>query len=155
MSHFSKFLIVLLALSLTGCYIRPRNMPVAPMPLATLTPGQSTMTPPWVQTATLPDPNTSPQPGSATNTPTQEGGLTQAPTSQSSDVKAVLVKDDVRLRTGPGSEYDVLGLAHAGMVLVVTGKSSDGEWWQVTCDLGPKNVCWVSADPELTEPTTP
>lgn len=149
MSRFSKILLILLAFSLSGCYIRPRNMPVAPVPLTTLTPSQATTTPPWVITATQPAPG-----AQVTNTPAQADGPTQAATPSASEVKAVLVKDDVRLRTGPGADYDVLGLVHPGMTLLVTGKSSDGAWWQVQCEQGPNSLCWVSADPELTEPTT-
>jgi uncharacterized protein YgiM (DUF1202 family) len=162
--RFSTYgLILLLAAALAGCFIRPRNAPVAPMPLSTLTPGLVTSTPPIVMTATraatgLPGTeatNPPPQPGGTAEGPTPGSGPTLAPTPGVTDVKAVLVKDDVRLRTGPGAGYDVLGLAHPGMTLLVTGKSSDDAWWQVRCDQGPNNICWVSADPELTEPTTP
>jgi uncharacterized protein YgiM (DUF1202 family) len=160
MSRFSIIVICsLLIVSAAGCYIRPRNLPVAPMPLTTLTPGLVTITPPWIITATQ-APTTAGDPGAATpnapagaatNTPASSTGPTLAPTALPSEVKSVLVKDDVRLRRGPGAGYDILGLVHAGMTLIVTGKSSDGSWWQVFCDQGPNNICWVSADPELTE----
>jgi hypothetical protein len=171
MSRFSNVVIsVLLALILAGCFIRPRNLPVAPVPLTTLTPDGSlnggTITPPWIQTATQ-APGGDPGAGAATPNPlpTLQDGATSstpgstdptlAPTAISSVVRAILVKDVVRLRRGPGSGYDVLGLAQSGEKLEVLGKSTDGTWWQVRCEQGPNNTCWVSADSSLTEPTAP
>ena len=153
---FRIFFCLVFTVSAAGCFIRPRNMPVAPAPLSTLTPNFLTPTPPWVITATF-----TPEAGGATPNVTTAPGMTAtegpsgptlAPTAVTSTVNYVLVKDDVRLRRGPGTSYDALGLVHAGMTLVVTGKSVDDGWWQVNCDQGPNNICWVSADPELTEP---
>lgn len=161
MSRLSTMVIcVLVMFTAAGCFIRPRNMPVAPVPLTTLTPNIMTATAPLVQTATsTPVTNTGetaaptvPAETAVTSTPGQPAGPTLAPTALSSPVTAVLVKDDLRLRRGPGAGYDILGLVHAGMTLIVTGKSSDDAWWQVTCDQTPNKVCWVSSDPELTEP---
>jgi hypothetical protein len=159
MSRLSTVILCVLVIGSTaGCFIRPRNLPAAPGPQTTLTPDGLLLTAPWVQTATFtPDANsgeTTPNPPiiAVTNTPAQTSAATLAPTALASQVTAVLVKDDVRLRRGPGTSYDILGLVHAGMTLVVTGKSSDDAWWQVICEQTPNKICWVSADPELTEP---
>ena len=159
MSRLSPIVICLLVvLTAAGCFIRPRNLPVAPMPLTTLTADGLTQTAPWVLTATATtgaNPvEATPNPPSAaeTSTPAQTTGPTLAPTALTSTVTAVLVKDDVRLRRGPGASYDILGLVHAGTTLTVTGKSTDDAWWQVTCEQTPTKVCWVSSDPALTEP---
>lgn len=150
---FKFFVIAVFTLSAAGCFIRPRNMPVAPAPLTTLTPNFLTPTPPWVITATFTPESGQATPNAAGTAATAgPSGPTLAPTAQTTTVNYVLVKDDVRLRLGPGTGYDAVGLSHAGMTLVVLGKSEDGGWWQVRCDQGPNNICWVSADPELTEP---
>ena len=39
--------------------------------------------------------------------------------------------DYVNVRTGPGTNYPVLGVAAPGASAAITGKSSDGAWWQV------------------------
>ena len=44
---------------------------------------------------------------------------------------AAMAVDYVNVRTGPGTNYPVLGVALAGASGEVSGKSSDGGWWQV------------------------
>jgi uncharacterized protein YgiM (DUF1202 family) len=56
--------------------------------------------------------------------------------------------DYVNLRSGPGTEYLLIGTAAPGAVGEVTGKSEDGLWWQVkvpTSYYAP-GLAWVSAD---------
>jgi hypothetical protein len=72
--------------------------------------------------------------------------------AQPTDVKAVQAKDVLNLRSGPGTDFEVLGLLAAGESVQVNGVSADGEWWQVVCALDASGFCWVSADPELTAP---
>ncbi len=90
------------------------------------------------------------------------GGFANVPADANStpgaggeEVKSVKTLDVLNLRSGPGTSYDSYGLMDAATVLQVIGKSSDGEWWQVECVLDAKGECWVSADPELTEPVNP
>lgn len=70
------------------------------------------------------------------------------------DVKFVLAKEDVNLRSGPGQNFAVEGQVFAGQIVQVTGKSIDEAWWRVMCEQDSSGMCWVSADPTLTEPTT-
>lgn len=56
--------------------------------------------------------------------------------------------DYVNLRSGPGSEYLLLGTVAPGATGEVTGKSQDGKWWQVkvpTSFYSP-GLAWVTAD---------
>jgi uncharacterized protein YraI len=56
--------------------------------------------------------------------------------------------DYVNLRSGPGTEYLILGTAAPGATSEVTGKSEDGLWWQVkvpTSYYAP-GAAWVSVD---------
>jgi uncharacterized protein YraI len=39
--------------------------------------------------------------------------------------------DYLNVRTGPGTNYPILGVAPPGASSEITGKSSDGAWWQV------------------------
>ncbi|MCL5998211.1 MAG: SH3 domain-containing protein [Chloroflexi bacterium] len=48
----------------------------------------------------------------------------------------------VNVRSGPGLEHPVLGQLTAGQRVPVMGKSSDGQWWQITFEERPG---WVYA----------
>ena len=37
----------------------------------------------------------------------------------------------MNIRSGPGTNYDVVGYATAGEELIVTGKNADGTWWRI------------------------
>jgi uncharacterized protein YraI len=56
--------------------------------------------------------------------------------------------DYVNLRSGPGTNYLIVGVANPGATGEVSGKSEDGAWWQVKVpvDRVPAGVAWVSAD---------
>jgi len=55
--------------------------------------------------------------------------------------------DYVNLRTGPGTNYPVLGVAAPGATSTILGKSQDGQWWVVTVPttLTATGQAWVSA----------
>ena len=54
----------------------------------------------------------------------------------------------VNIRTGPSTDYPVLGVAQPGQTSEITGKSQDGGWWQVRVptSLSADGLGWVSAD---------
>ncbi|MGW8318410.1 MAG: META domain-containing protein [Candidatus Promineifilaceae bacterium] len=56
----------------------------------------------------------------------------------------VIAPDGVNVRTGPGSEYGVLGVARFGQSGRVVGVSEDGEWWVVYIPGAPNDQGWVS-----------
>jgi hypothetical protein len=70
-------------------------------------------------------------------------------------VEYVMAKEDVNVRTGPGTHFAVEGRIWAGQIAKVSGISRDGGWWQIVCSQDASGFCWVSADPSLTEPTSP
>lgn len=76
-------------------------------------------------------------------------------TAQPVDLQYIRTLVDVNLRAGPGTDYDVVGLLSAGTTVQVSGVSSDSQWWRIYCTELPSGLCWVSADPSLTEPTNP
>ena len=88
------------------------------------------------------------------------------PTPEAGDPTAtVIARAGVNLRTGPGLEYPVIGIAPFGSVLEVVGVSRDGTWWAVRLPGAPNNQAWVSDEfvqvedagnvPVLNPPPTP
>ena len=68
------------------------------------------------------------------------------------DVKMIQALDALRVRTGPGFNYAVEGMLREGETAQVSGKSADGNWWQIFCVQDASGRCWVSADPTLSLP---
>lgn len=64
----------------------------------------------------------------------------------------IMALQTVRMRSGPGTQYAIVGRVFAGMTARVTGVSGDGGWWRVLCADDTASSCWVSADPALTRP---
>ena len=56
---------------------------------------------------------------------------TAAPQTQSA---AITVLGDMNVRSGPGTAYDRIGGAAEGETFAITGKSQDGQWWQIDFD---------------------
>ena len=63
--------------------------------------------------------------------------------------------DFVNVRSGPGTSYSVLVVAPPGSSSEVTGKSTDGAWWQVkiSTKYSADGLGWVSADWVVTQNT--
>lgn len=64
--------------------------------------------------------------------------------------------DYINLRSGPGFNYPVLGVANPGATGEVSGKSQDGAWWQVKIPESSEiqgGFVWVSADWVITANT--
>lgn len=69
------------------------------------------------------------------------------------DVKYILAQKDVRIRSGPGTQFSIIGLIVAGQTAKVTGVNVNGSWWRVICPDDKVGSCWVSANRNLTKPT--
>ena len=70
------------------------------------------------------------------------------------DVEYVMAQQDVPIHSGVGGSPTIVGQVFAGQAAQVIGTNFDGTWWQITCPEG-TGSCWVSADPAMTQPTTP
>ena len=57
-----------------------------------------------------------------------------AVTAPPTELPIVTVGGDMNVRSGPGEDYDRIGGATAGEEFDITGKSADGEWWQIDFD---------------------
>jgi uncharacterized protein YraI len=64
----------------------------------------------------------------------------------------ILAEAGLNLRTGPGLDRPVVTILPGGQFIQVTGVTEDGDWWRVLCPDDSVGDCWISADPELTEP---
>lgn len=78
-----------------------------------------------------------------------------AETALPTDVQSLRILADVNLRSGPGTQYDLLGLLSAGNIVQVSGISAEGDWWRIYCTDVPSGLCWVTADPTVTEALRP
>lgn len=68
------------------------------------------------------------------------------------DVELILALEDITIYSGPSEGFDVIGEVFGGQRAKVTGISEDSAWWRVICPDDTIGSCWVSADPELSEP---
>lgn len=94
-----------------------------------------------------------------TSTPFQTSGSNASSGIQpisvvGTSVKYITALQTVRMRSGPGTGYSVIGQLHAGQVIAVSGISGNAQWWRVLCSNGSVGNCWVSADPTLTQPAS-
>jgi uncharacterized protein YraI len=102
--------------------------------------------------ASLPPPEPavapSPAPASAASTATPEPSPTASPlpsavrTSGTLQVRAV---GSVRIRSGPGTQYAILGLLSEGQTARVIGRNADASWWQVEIPTT-GGAGWVTAE---------
>ena len=58
----------------------------------------------------------------------------------------VIAPAGVNVRTGPGTEYPVIGVAPFNTKGVISGKSADRQWWVTPLQGIANNQGWVSAD---------
>ncbi|HVF24823.1 MAG TPA: hypothetical protein VNA23_02990, partial [Anaerolineales bacterium] len=73
----------------------------------------------------------------------------------STDVEYILALRDVFIRNGPSMQYGIISSLQEGQIARVNGISPDGNWWRITCSNNSTGSCWVTARPNLTQPTTP
>lgn len=68
--------------------------------------------------------------------------LTPLPT----DVKTVVLRVTLNVRSGPGLTYKVIGQYRARRTVEVNGVSADDKWYRVLCLSGEVGDCWITAD---------
>ena len=69
------------------------------------------------------------------------------PTPEPDDPTAtVIAPKGLNVRTGPGVEYPIIGVAPNGITLEVVGVSQDRTWWVVNIPGAPGNYGWVSEE---------
>ena len=58
----------------------------------------------------------------------------------------VTARKGVNVRTGPGLNFPVIGIAPLGSTLEIVGVSTDGTWWVVNVPAAPQCNGWVSEE---------
>ena len=78
---------------------------------------------------------------------------TVTPPAPPSGAAIATAVDFVNVRSGPGTNYTILAVAPPGASGEITGKSSDGAWWQVKIPsaYSADGLGWVSADWVVTQ----
>ncbi len=80
----------------------------------------------------------------ATVTPTT---TSEPPTITVPTIPSLKTLTDLNVRSGPGFEYDLIGLLPSGTTAEIIGRSEDQQWWQIRFAPVAEGVGWVSADP--------
>lgn len=73
-------------------------------------------------------------------------GVTLPTPEEGEGTATVIAPAGVNVRTGPGSEYEVLGVAAFGQTGTVVGVSQDQEYWVINVPGAPDDQGWVSAE---------
>ena len=73
-------------------------------------------------------------------------GITLPTPEEGEGTATVIAPAGVNVRTGPGSEYAVLGVASFGQTGTVVGVSQDREYWVIHVPGAPNDQGWVSAE---------
>ncbi len=60
---------------------------------------------------------------------------------------SLITKTDLNVRSGPGIEYDLLGLLPAGVTVEIIGRDETRQWWQIRFSPAADGIGWVAADP--------
>jgi hypothetical protein len=88
-----------------------------------------------------PIPVAAPAPAASSGSPTP-APPTEPATPAGPTVRAI---DTVRVRSGPGTEFDRIGRLADGTTAAVVGKNADGSWWQIRFSGATDGLGWVSA----------
>jgi len=77
---------------------------------------------------------------------TMEATVIPPPPDPGEPTATVIAKNGLNVRTGPGLEYPVIGVAPSGITLEVVGVSQDRTWWVINIPGAPGNYGWVSEE---------
>lgn len=120
---------LVLVLAMLACNL-PSNVPVTETPtLDLLSPSPTEPLP--TDTPTQTPPPTDTPPATLTSTPS-------VPIAFPRDV-------NVNCRLGPGTAWLAISALTVGQTSQITGKTSDGSWWNIIDPLNSARRCWVSA----------
>jgi hypothetical protein len=104
-------------------------------------------------------PTSAPPPAPDTATPVPD---TPTPVPAATDTVAppaapsgpvVTTLTGLRVRSGPGTNYEVIGQAQAGQSLPILGRDQNNAWWQVEFPGAPGGRGWIAAGAEFSTAT--
>lgn len=110
----------------------PTEQPEAVQPLEQVALPTATPEPPTPEPTVAP-PTATPEPPTPTPTATPEP-----------KPEAVVGNPRVNVRSGPGTDFPVLGQVLQGQRLEIVGRDPDGTWWQICCFEG--QTAWLAGE---------
>lgn len=128
MKRQTLFPVLVLVLAMLACNL-PSNLPVTETPTVSPFPSATQLLTTDTPTQTPPPTNTAPP--TLTSTPT-------VPVASPKDV-------NVNCRLGPGTAWVAISALIVGQSSQITGKSSDGSWWNIVDPQNSSRRCWVSS----------
>ncbi len=82
--------------------------------------------------------------GRASAAPAQQPPTGSIPTVTGTPVGTlIVVPEQVNVRTGPSTEYELIGVLIAGQTAPAIGRTAGGDWIQIAYAGVPNNVAWV------------
>jgi len=72
--------------------------------------------------------------------------LPEPPAAPTTPVGTVTGTQGLNVRSGPGTNFPVIGVAREGDTGEIVGRSADSRWWVVSVPSAPGGMGWVSAD---------
>ena len=79
-------------------------------------------------------------------TPTRATAQSPVTATPTPDLLLAMVSDVLRVRSGPGAGYPILGQLQRDTPLVLLGRTSAGDWFQIAYPSGPGQRGWVSIE---------
>ena len=64
---------------------------------------------------------------------------------------ALTAQNNINIRSGPGTFFEILGVLEYGQRAELAGVSSDGEWFAISVTTTENGLGWVSAEFSLIE----
>jgi len=84
----------------------------------------------------------------------QEAASNEEPRTERQEVESsaqiepyIQAEEAVRVRSGPGTEYDRIGQLYPGDTAPVVGQNAERSWWQIEFAGADDGLGWVSAEP--------
>lgn len=117
---------------------KPTEVVVKTLP-AQIVDAENTATP----TESLPTDTPTSLPPTETPVPTvTEAPPTEIPPTEVLEPVVLAGDSNINLRSGPGTDYEAVGILASGDSLKIVGQNADSTWWQVSA---PDGLAWVSA----------
>jgi len=130
--------------SCTGPVPAPTQAPTITNTPISVPPAQSTV----LATRVIPAQTTS------TLAPISPTRIAATPTMTPTTAFTATIKGTANVRSGPGTNYALLGSLASGLTVRVTGRTADKAWWQIDFAPSPTGNAWVLAANTSTESDT-
>lgn len=72
--------------------------------------------------------------------------IAPASTTPAITITGVISADLVNLRSGPGTQFEIVGSMTLSQTVQISGKDQTGKWWQVNGPTGRANAAWIISE---------